>query len=99
MRKYFFFGVILLCLGSFSTCRAYMGVNSSSKAAGNAAPVSRQIENIAVIKIVNGQIFSKDGRIFDISGARVINNNSSAAGISGAELDFEDGRLVQVILK
>ncbi len=105
MRKSIISGALILSLASFSVCSASMAVikgNAGEHGAesGPRAPLTQQtVINIAVSKIETGAIYSKSWRKFDISGAKVFNNNQSGNAISGAELDFVNGRVVQVIFK
>ena len=62
----------------------------------------RQVANIVVEKIEDGVIYSTDGQKFEIAGStRVIDNSRShsAARTRTAELYFDNGSLVQVVLR
>jgi hypothetical protein len=61
--------------------------------------VQRSVENVFIDKIEDGAIYSRDGRKFETGGAKVIDNSHKATGRKAAELFFENGDLVEVILK
>ena len=106
MGKYIILGVFLVSLAFSPLCSASMvGDNVPPAAVGSAqnasvAPASgEQVVTIQVSKIENSTIYAKDGRQFDISGATVQEESSSGAGATTAQLDFNNGKLVRVILK
>lgn len=102
MRKYLILVALIFGLASFSTCSAMMAISAGAPGTqGTQAPslTPQQVINIRVSRIQNGQIYAKDGQKFDISGAQVVNDNPSRSRIDGAELDYVNGQLVQVILK
>ena len=105
MGKLIISGVLILSLASFSVCNASMAVIKGKAGAqggqsGPSGPLTQQtVINIAVSKIENGAIYSKNGQKYDISGAIVVNSSQSRDRITGAELDFLNGKLVQVIFK
>jgi hypothetical protein len=81
-----------------------VAVQSSSKAKPNiAAPAvqtQREVLNIVVDRIEGASIYSKDGRSFQVpSSTKVINNTHKVTKMRTAELTFENGALVAVILK
>jgi hypothetical protein len=59
------------------------------------------VVNILVEKIEGGVIYSRGGQKYEITSARVIDNSHghAATGTEAAELFFENGSLVSVILK
>jgi len=76
--------------------------NPSPPASLQSGAANADIANITVDRIEGGVIYSKDGRKFEISGStRIIDNSrSNSAAVSKiAELHFQNGNLVQVILK
>ncbi len=86
------------------------GAASASKATSKTAQakiaprpspsVQREIVNIVVDRIEDGAMYAKDGRKFEItSSTRVINNTHPVTRMRTAELTFENGTLVAVILK
>ena len=106
MGKYIILGVFLVSLAFPPLCRASMVGNSAPQTAvGSAqdtsvAPASgEQVVTIQVSKIENSTIYAQDGRQFDLSGATVQDESSSGAGAKTAELHFDNGKLVRVILK
>lgn len=61
--------------------------------------VQAEVANIFVDKIDGGAIYAKDGRKFEITGVKVIDNSHRVTKMRTAELVFVDGRLVAVTLK
>ncbi len=61
--------------------------------------VQQEVVNIVVDKIEEGAIYSKEGRKFEIPFAKVIDNSHSVTKMRTAELIFENGTLVTVVLK
>jgi hypothetical protein len=62
--------------------------------------VNREVVNIVVDKIEGGAMYARDGGKFEITSAtRVINNSHLKTRMRTAELSFENGTLVTVILK
>jgi hypothetical protein len=75
---------------------------ASPAASAHSETVERTVVSIVVSSIEEGAIYSKDGRKFEITGStKVIDNSRShrAARSKTAELFFENGGLVSVILK
>ncbi len=103
MGKYIILAILILGITSFSARSAYtaviVGGAQGAQAAPPESPTQQEIVNIMISRIDSGIIYSKDGRQFDTSGAKVINDCQSRAGITSAELDFSNGELVQVILR
>jgi hypothetical protein len=72
----------------------------SPQAAAQSQAANRNILNIVVDRIEGGAIYSKDGREFQITGStKIIDNRKNATGAKIAELAFDNGGLVSVILK
>jgi len=62
--------------------------------------VHREVVNIVVDKIEGGAMYAKDGKKFEITSAtRIVDNNHHRTRMRTAELSFENGDLVTVILK
>ncbi len=59
----------------------------------------REVVNIVIDRIEDGYIYSKTGEAYQIGSAKVINNSSSQSKIKIAELTFQKGTLVVVVLK
>jgi hypothetical protein len=55
--------------------------------------------SIVVDRIEDGAIYSTDGQKFDIGSAKVVDNSRPGARAKVAELFFENGALVSVVLK
>lgn len=103
-------GAIILTLALFSPCSA-MQVNSGQPVATKNSPVKRgsitqatpavqrSVESVFIDTMEGGTIYSKDGRTFQTGGARIINNSRKATGPKQAELFYENGSLVEVILR
>jgi hypothetical protein len=103
-------GVVILNLALFAPCSATMALPGAGTAQQNIPPktgqttsspplVQSSVENILIDRIEDDAIYSRDGRKFEIGGAKVIDNSRNATGTKQAELFYENGSLVQVILK
>lgn len=104
MAKYIILGIVILNLAMFTPCAAQVaipsgGSASSTPASGPGSSAQMSVQDIVVDKIDGGAIYSKDGSSFDMTGAKVIDNSHNAPGNKTAALFFQDGQLVQVILK
>lgn len=97
--------IVILNLAMFAPCRAQVAIPGGgsapaiSAATGSGTSPQVTVEDIVVKKIENGSIYAEDGRKFDISGAKVIDNSHNAVGTKTATLFFQNGEVVQVILK
>jgi guanyl-specific ribonuclease Sa len=74
---------------------------SQAKTPSQSSPsVHREVVNIVVDKIEGGAMYAKDGKKFEITSAtRIVDNNHHSTRMRTAELSFENGDLVTVILK
>lgn len=111
MPKLVFVAAVILNLALYSPCSASQAIlgaqpvqaNKSAKTVqghSTVPSVERNVVNIFVDKIEGGAIYSTDGRKFEITGStKVIDNSHPATKMPAAELSFENGDLVSVVLK
>ena len=84
-----------------SRSQAKASSQSQAKTSSQSSPsVHREVVNIVVDKIEGGAMYAKDGKKFEITSAtRIVDNNHHRTRMRTAELSFENGDLVTVILK
>jgi len=110
VRRFIILGVVVLNMAFSYPCNAVRAIDASAPLqkgkSAKAVPVAplppavqQSVENVFVDKIEDGAIYSKDGRMFETAGAKVIDNSRKAAGRKAAELFFQNGSLVEVIFK
>ncbi len=103
MRKYIILGIVITGLAMFAPHRALTstiaGSGGVSTAPSSGTCPQRSVEDIMVSKIEDGTIYAKDGRSFNISGAKVIDNGHNTSRSRSAALIFQNGEVVAVILK
>ena len=110
MRKFIVLGVVVLNLALVSPCLAMQAVPAAGPAPAKKSVAGRQthtaqpsvqtsIENVFVDMIEEGAIYSKDGRKFETTGVKVFDNTHKKTRRIAAELFFENGELVKVVLK
>ncbi len=110
MARFIILGVVILNLALFSPCSAMEAISGAHAlqkgksvktlpVPSSPPSVQSSVESIFIDKVEDGAIYSKDGRKFETGGAKVIDNSRKAARTKAAELFFENGNLVEVILK
>jgi len=61
--------------------------------------VQNWVQSVFIATMEGSMIYSKDGRQFETGGARVIDNSRKGRGAKQADLFFQNGSLVEVILR
>jgi len=112
MPRFITIGIVILFIAAlFSPCSAMQAVSggqatqkdksaATSLNTSSQSSVQREVVNIVVDRIEDGAIYSKEGKKYQItSSTKVVNNSKTGSKVKIAELDFENGNLVAVIIK
>jgi len=72
---------------------------SSARSPASGPSVQSWVQSILIDRIEGGAIYSKDGRQFETGGAKVIDNSRRITGAKQADLFYQNGELMEVILR